>query len=167
MKVKWKTFRKSLPYICTNCGEFSNMEREYCEQCGKQDSLRKTTREDYEKQTEKVEVESPKIEETYYKTGGHPRRGGEHPGRPKRMKKIYVILICLGAILIIDVIGFFIILNRLNISIDQIGDHLPLFLMLFGFSLVALVILVIGILIAYHRGKIYDEILFGRRYIPY
>ncbi|MFX1269411.1 MAG: hypothetical protein ACFFAK_15735 [Promethearchaeota archaeon] len=162
MKVKWKTFRNSLPYICTNCGEFSNMQREYCEQCGKKDSLRKTTREDYEKQTEKVEVESTKIEETYYKTGGHPRRGGEHPGRPKRMKKIYVVLICFGAILIIDVIGFFIILNRLNISIDQIGDHLPLFLMLFGFSLVALVILVIGILIAYHGGKIEQEILFGR-----
>ncbi|MFX0017803.1 MAG: hypothetical protein ACFFDL_08955 [Promethearchaeota archaeon] len=162
MKVKWKTFRNSLPYICTNCEEFSNMQREYCEQCGKKDSLRKTTREDYEKQTEKVEVESTKIEETYYKTGGHPRRGGEHPGRPKRMKKIYVVLICFGAILIIDVIGFFIILNRLNISIDQIGDHLPLFLMLFGFSLVALVILVIGILIAYHGGKIEQEILFGR-----
>ncbi len=162
MKVKWKTFRNSLPYICTNCGEFSNMEREYCEQCGKKVTLRKTTREDYEKQTEKVETESPKIEKTYYKTGGHPRRGGEHPGRPKRMKKIYVILICFGAILIIDVIGFFIILNRLNISIDQIGDHLPLFLMLFGFSLVALVILVIGILIAYHGGKIRQEILFGR-----
>jgi len=138
------------------------MEREYCEQCGKKDTLRKTTREDYEKQTEKVKTESPKIEETYYKTGGHPRRGGEHPGRPKRMKKIYVILIFFGAILIIDVIGFFIILNRLNISIDQIGDHLPLFLMLFGFSLVVLVILIIGILIAYHGGKIEQEILFGR-----
>jgi hypothetical protein len=138
------------------------MKREFCEQCGEKDTLRKTTREDYEKQTEKVEVQSTKMEETYYKTGGHPRRGGEHPGRPKRMKKIYVILICFVVIFIIDVIGFFIILNRLNISIDQIGDHLSLFLMLFGFSLVVLVILVIGILIAYHWGKIRQEILFGR-----
>jgi len=48
MKVKWKTFRKSYPYICTNCGEFSNMEREYCEQCGKKDSLRDINKEDYE-----------------------------------------------------------------------------------------------------------------------
>jgi hypothetical protein len=138
------------------------MEREYCEQCGKKDTLRITTREDYEKQTEKVESESSKIEETYYKTGGHPRRGGEHPGRPKRIKKIYVILICFGAILIIDVIGFFIIMNKLNITLDQIGDYLPIFLMLLGFSLVALVILIIGILIAYHGGKIEQEILFGR-----
>jgi len=167
MKVKWKTFRNSLPYICANCGEFSNMEREYCEQCGKKDSLRKTTRKDFEKQTEKVEAESPKLEETYYKIGGHPREGGTHPRRTKKIKKIYVILICFSVILIIDVVGFFIIMNKLNITIDQIGDYLPLFLILLGFSLGVLVILIIAILIAYHGGKIDYEIWFGRNYIPY
>ncbi len=69
----------------------------------------------------KIKKRNSKLYEAYYKTGGHPRWGGEHPGRPKKIKKIYVILICFGAILIIDVIGFFIILNRLNISIDQIA----------------------------------------------
>jgi len=143
------------------------MEREYCEQCGKKNSLRKTKREDFEKQTEKAEAESPKLEETYYKTGAHPREGGIHPRRVKKIKTVYVILICFSVILIIDIIGFFIIMNKLNISLDEIGDYLPLFLILFGFSLGILVILIIAILISYHGGKIHDEIWFGRRYIPY
>ena len=167
MKIKWKTFRDSFPYICTNCGAFSYIERKYCEQCGEKNSLRETTREDFEKQTEKVEAESPELEETYYKTMGHSRRGGEHPRRAKKIKNVNVILICFSLILIIDVIAFFIIINKLNISLDQIGDYLPIFFILFGFSLGILVILIIFILIAYHGGKIYDEILFGRRYVPY
>ena len=129
--------------------------------------FKKTKKEDYEKQTGKVEAESPKLDETYYKTGAHPREGGKHPRRVKKIKTIYVILICFSIILIIDIIGFFIIMNKLNISLDQIGDYLPIFLILFGFSLGILVILIIAILILYYGGKIHDEIWFGRRYVPY
>ena len=59
MIVKWKTFRAAFPYICTNCGEFSNSEKEYCEKCGNKDILRKTTREDYENHIEEVKAEAP------------------------------------------------------------------------------------------------------------
>ncbi|MFW9938036.1 MAG: hypothetical protein ACFFD5_10335 [Candidatus Thorarchaeota archaeon] len=45
--MKWKIFRATYPYICTNCGKISNMEREFCENCGTKDSLREITKEDY------------------------------------------------------------------------------------------------------------------------
>jgi len=49
MKIKYKLFRRTFPLICTKCGKLSNMKREYCENCGAQDSLRETTKEDHEK----------------------------------------------------------------------------------------------------------------------
>ncbi|MFX0177912.1 MAG: hypothetical protein ACFE85_16980 [Candidatus Hodarchaeota archaeon] len=47
MKIKWKTFRKTYPYLCTKCGKLSNMKREFCENCGTKNSLREISKEDY------------------------------------------------------------------------------------------------------------------------
>jgi len=49
-----KTFLKTFPYICAKCGAFSNMEREYCEECGEKDNLRKTILQYYEQYLERV-----------------------------------------------------------------------------------------------------------------
>ncbi len=48
MTIKWKLFRISFPCVCNKCGVLSNEEREYCENCGAQDSFRNVTKEDYE-----------------------------------------------------------------------------------------------------------------------
>lgn len=58
MSVKWKVFRMSFPHVCNKCGALANMEREYCEVCGAQDSLRKVTKEDYEKYLNKSQETS-------------------------------------------------------------------------------------------------------------
>ena len=47
MSIKWKIFRISFPHVCEKCGALANMEREYCESCGTQNSLREVTKEDY------------------------------------------------------------------------------------------------------------------------
>jgi len=49
MKIKWKLFKKTFPLICTKCGKLSNMQREYCENCGAKDPFRETTQKDHEK----------------------------------------------------------------------------------------------------------------------
>ena len=49
MAIKWKLFRISFPKVCSKCGGLANMEREYCESCGAQNSLREVTKEDYHK----------------------------------------------------------------------------------------------------------------------
>ncbi|MFW9773029.1 MAG: hypothetical protein ACFFBY_11545 [Promethearchaeota archaeon] len=48
MKLNWKQFKKTYPFICVNCGEISNTEREYCEKCGLS-NFRAVKKEDYEK----------------------------------------------------------------------------------------------------------------------
>ncbi|NVM45289.1 MAG: hypothetical protein HWN79_10260 [Candidatus Lokiarchaeota archaeon] len=45
--IKWKLFKKTFPLICTNCDNFSNMERDYCESCGAKDSFRAITKADH------------------------------------------------------------------------------------------------------------------------
>jgi hypothetical protein len=147
MIVKWKIFRDSFPYICTNCGEFSNSEKEFCEKCGKKDSLRKTAREDYDNHIEKVKAETTKSGITLKKAGIDLAR------KAKKIKTAKLILICFCAFVVIDIIGFLIIMNILGISIDQIGDHLWIFLGLVGFSLVMLIIIVVAIYFSYYAGK--------------
>ena len=44
-----KLFRKTYKFICTDCGEFSHSDREYCEKCGGQNSMRSATSKDYKK----------------------------------------------------------------------------------------------------------------------
>ncbi len=40
-------YLETFPYFCENCKKFTYMLREYCENCGNKDSLRKATKEDY------------------------------------------------------------------------------------------------------------------------
>jgi hypothetical protein len=129
------------------------MEREYCEQCGKKDSFRRTTREDYEKQTEKIMNQSSRLDENYYKINDESQKEEIHTREPRKFKFGYVILIVISAILIIDLIGFFLIMNILNITLDEIGNALPILYTLLGFSLVMLIILIVCIYAAYYRGK--------------
>ncbi|HEA70619.1 MAG TPA: hypothetical protein ENH98_01700 [archaeon] len=42
-----KLFKKTYPFICNDCGEFSHTKHEYCDKCGKEDSLRKARKIDY------------------------------------------------------------------------------------------------------------------------
>ena len=49
MKIKYKLFRQTFPLVCTKCGNLSNMERVYCENCGEKDCFRETTKEDHMK----------------------------------------------------------------------------------------------------------------------
>ncbi|MFX1235739.1 MAG: hypothetical protein ACFFBY_14490, partial [Promethearchaeota archaeon] len=42
-----KDYTKTFRYICSNCHEFANTLREYCESCGAKDTLKRATREDY------------------------------------------------------------------------------------------------------------------------
>lgn len=64
-----------------------------------------------------------------------------------------MILIAFCAILVIDVIGFFMLLYVLNIPLEEIGDKLWLFFSLLGFSILVLIILLIGIYFAYFSAK--------------
>ena len=65
-----------------------------------------------------------------------------------------MIIIIFFAILIIDIVGFIIILNILSIPLDQIGDHMFLLLTLFGFSLFTFIIIVIVIYFTYYTRDI-------------
>lgn len=42
-----KLFKKTYPYVCDSCGEFTHTLTEYCEKCGEKNSLRKATKKDY------------------------------------------------------------------------------------------------------------------------
>ena len=55
MKIKWKLFKESFPCVCNKCGALANMEREYCEVCGAQNSHKDVTKEDYAKYLTKTD----------------------------------------------------------------------------------------------------------------
>ncbi|MGB5912549.1 MAG: hypothetical protein WBH31_15260 [Promethearchaeia archaeon] len=59
-KITKNTFLKTFPYICTKCGTFSHMEREYCENCGEKDSYRETLSQDYGQYSEKLKEKEEK-----------------------------------------------------------------------------------------------------------
>ncbi|MBY9018099.1 MAG: hypothetical protein KGD66_04630 [Candidatus Lokiarchaeota archaeon] len=42
-----KLYKKTYPYICSSCGEFAHTLREYCEICGKKDSIVNAKKQDY------------------------------------------------------------------------------------------------------------------------
>lgn len=44
-----KLYRKTYAYICSSCGIFINMKREYCESCGMKDSIVEASKQDYKK----------------------------------------------------------------------------------------------------------------------
>jgi len=43
-----KLFKKTYKFICSNCGEFSHTNRDYCETCGKENTIRKAKKEDFD-----------------------------------------------------------------------------------------------------------------------
>lgn len=43
-----KLFRKTYPFICSVCGEFTHTRREFCEKCGTKDSIGKASKDKYE-----------------------------------------------------------------------------------------------------------------------
>ncbi|MHA1192768.1 MAG: hypothetical protein ACTSP9_10790 [Promethearchaeota archaeon] len=42
-----KLYKKTYPFICSSCGDFTYTKREYCEVCGKKDTIVSATKEDY------------------------------------------------------------------------------------------------------------------------
>ena len=53
-KISYKLWKQAFPFICLKCNSALNMEREYCEFCGKKDCLRETNRADYRAKYKKV-----------------------------------------------------------------------------------------------------------------
>lgn len=47
VKINWKLWKISFPFICSSCNTLHSLEREYCEKCGKHKMLRKSLRIDY------------------------------------------------------------------------------------------------------------------------
>lgn len=43
-----KLFRKTYPFICVECGEFTHTKREYCEKCGAKDTINKASKDRYD-----------------------------------------------------------------------------------------------------------------------
>ena len=150
MFTKWKIFRASFPYICTSCGEFSRSEKDYCEECGEKGSLRMITREDYECHVEKSKSEVPKS-----KSERTSKRTSIDPARIRRNNTIKMMVIIFNAFIIIDLIGFIILMNILDISLNEIGENLWVFWGLVGFSLVMFIVIVIGVYVAYYKGELY------------
>lgn len=44
-----RAFLEHQPFICAKCNTFTDTLREYCENCGAKDSLRKATKKDYDR----------------------------------------------------------------------------------------------------------------------
>ena len=44
-----RVFLEHQPFICAKCNAFTDTLREYCENCGAKDSLRKATKKDYDR----------------------------------------------------------------------------------------------------------------------
>lgn len=53
-----KLFMKTFKYICSECGEFSDSLREYCEKCGAKESIRIATKNDYKKHEKKAQTKA-------------------------------------------------------------------------------------------------------------
>lgn len=47
LEQQMKDYMKTFRFICSNCHEFANTLREYCERCGAKDTLKRASREDY------------------------------------------------------------------------------------------------------------------------
>jgi len=119
MVVKWKIFRDSFPYVCSDCGEFSSSEGEYCEKCGEKGGLRQTEREDYERHVEQVKIKASTV-----KSENITKKDRIDLRRRRRNKMTKMILICFCAFIII---GFVLIMNRLGIPFAEFGENLWVF----------------------------------------
>ena len=47
VKVNFKIWKRSFPFICTNCKSVVHEQTETCHYCGKEGTLRKITKKDY------------------------------------------------------------------------------------------------------------------------
>ena len=47
MRIKWKLWKRTYPYICGVCTEPHSEMGEICESCGTKNSLRKVYKKDY------------------------------------------------------------------------------------------------------------------------
>ena len=47
MKINYKMYKLSYPYICGDCGYLHWHKAHVCEQCGEKSTIRKTTKKDY------------------------------------------------------------------------------------------------------------------------
>ncbi|MFX1558718.1 MAG: hypothetical protein ACFFC9_15810, partial [Promethearchaeota archaeon] len=45
--VSYKQFQLANPYFCENCSNYSSFMGQNCENCGAENSLRKTTKQEY------------------------------------------------------------------------------------------------------------------------
>ena len=155
MKVDWKTFKKSFPYICSNCGEYSYTKKEYCEHCGKKDTIIRMIKEVYEKYHEKTMNSGSKLNESsYYIMMKERQKRDKSTRKSKRRKFVSLILIFISAILIIDLVGFFILMNIFNIPLEEIDKALPILFILVGFSVLVLVGVILATYLAYYEAKI-------------
>ena len=108
------------------------------------------TREDYECHVEKSKSEVPKS-----KSERTSKRTSIDPARIRRNNTIKMMVIIFNAFIIIDLIGFIILMNILDISLNEIGENLWVFWGLVGFSLVMFIVIVIGVYVAYYKGELY------------
>ena len=47
LKISWKLFKMSSPFICNSCKELLWEKRVVCEKCGKTLTIRETVKKDY------------------------------------------------------------------------------------------------------------------------
>lgn len=50
MRISWKLWKLSFPYICENCGKLHYYKAACCEFCGKENTLREVIKKDYKVQ---------------------------------------------------------------------------------------------------------------------
>jgi len=49
MNINKNLFKKSFPFICSECKKFAYNSPEYCESCGSQNTIKKAEKNDYKK----------------------------------------------------------------------------------------------------------------------
>jgi len=54
VKVGYRLWKLTYPYICTKCGSLSHQKFDMCEYCGEKSCLIETTKKDYKEKYKKV-----------------------------------------------------------------------------------------------------------------
>ena len=47
VKISWKVFKMTFPFICDSCKELLGEKKNICEGCGKKYTIKETTKKDY------------------------------------------------------------------------------------------------------------------------
>jgi len=53
MKINWGYFQTAFPFVCISCRKFHWEMRKICENCGFENTLRRTTKKDYKEEMKK------------------------------------------------------------------------------------------------------------------